>query len=223
MPLDTKHADLEGLRIDRSAPPTGEPAGWARRYIIIGVALVAALSLGTLAYRLFAADVPEVEVVRAAAENSSEPGGVVLTASGYIVAHHKINVNSKVTGRVAWIGVEKGDHVKEGQVLVRLEDQEFRAQYEQAKGATENARAYLQELENGSRPQEIAQAQHNLDEARATLVDDKITLDRDRELWIQGVVSKQLFDDATAKFDSDQQRVDSLQKAFELAKIGPRP
>ncbi len=102
----------------------------------------------------------------------------MLSASGYIVAHHKINVNSKVTGRVKWIGVEKGDKVKEGQVLVRLEDDEFRAQYDQARGATENARAYLQELQNGSRPEEMQQAQHNLDEARATLANDKITLDR---------------------------------------------
>jgi HlyD family secretion protein len=163
----------------------------------------------------------EVEVTRAAAE-SSDVGGIVLSATGYIVAHHKINVNSKVTGRVAWIGVEKGDKVKEGQVLVRLEDNEFRAQYEQAKGATENARAYLDELQHGSRPEEIQQAQHNLDEARATLVNDKITLDRTRELVAGGVMAKQALDDATAKFDSDQQRVNSLDKAFQLAQIGPR-
>ena len=36
--------------------------------------------------------------------------------------------------------MEKGDKVKEGQVLVRLEDDEFRAQYEQADGAAQNAR-----------------------------------------------------------------------------------
>jgi HlyD family secretion protein len=36
------------------------------------------------------------------------------------------------------------------------------------------------------------------------------------------VVSKQNLDDATAKFDSDQQRVNSLEKAFQLMKIGPR-
>jgi len=222
MPLDTKHADLQGLRIDRSAPPPGEPAGWARRYIIIGITLVALLSLGALAYRLLASDLPEVEVARAVAESSGGLGGIVLSASGYIVPHHKINVNSKVTGRVAWIGVEKGDQVKEGQVLVRLEDQEFKAQYEQARGSAENARAYLEELQHGSRPEEIAQAQHNLDEARATLGNDRITLERNRELWNQGVVSKQAFDDAQAKFDADQQRVNSLQKGFELAKIGPR-
>ena len=73
-------------------------------------------------------------MVRASAQ-SSDVGGVVLSASGYIVAHHKINLNSKVTGRVKWIGVEKGDEVKEGQILVRLEDDEFRAQYDQASGA----------------------------------------------------------------------------------------
>jgi len=222
MSLDTKHADLQSLRIDRSAPD-GEPSGWARRYIVIGIALVALLSLGALGYRLFSADAPEVEVARAMAEDSSPAGSVVLTASGYIVPHHKINVNSKVTGRVAWIGVEKGDKVKQGQVLVRLEDDEFRAQYEQAKGATENARAYLQELENGSRPQEIDQAQHNLDEARATLTNDKLTLDRDRDLWTGGVVSRQAFDDATAKFAADQERVNSLEQTYRLAKIGPRP
>ena len=223
MPIDAKHEDLQNLRIDRTPRGNGEgePPTWARRYIIIGIVLIALLSLSVLAYRMLSADVPEVEVARAAAE-SSDVGGTVLAATGYIVAHHTINVNSKVTGRLAWIGVEKGDKVKEGQVLVRLEDQEFRAAYNQAKGAVANARAYLDELQHGSRPEEIQQAQHNLDEAQATLVNDKLTLDRTKELASGGVVSRQTLDDATAKFESDQQRVNSLDKAFQLMKIGPR-
>jgi HlyD family secretion protein len=224
MAIDAKHEDLQSLRIDRSARgySDGEPPAWVRRYIVIGIAVVVVLSLSVLAYRLLSRDVPEVEVTRASAE-STDVGGTVLSATGYIVAHHTINVNSKVTGRLAWIGVEKGDKVKEGQVLVRLEDEEFRASYEQAKGALDNARAYLDELQHGSRPEEIQQAQHNLDEARATLVNDKLTLDRMKELSSAGVVSRQTLDDATAKFDSDQQRVNSLDKAFQLMKIGPRP
>jgi HlyD family secretion protein len=220
MPIDAKHQELQGLRIDRTAP-AGEPAPWARRVIVIGIAVVVLCSMAALAYRLLSPDVPEVQVARATAE-SGDVGGIVLSATGYIVAHHKINVNSKVTGRVAWIGVEKGDKVKEGQVLVRLEDDEFRAQYEQARGSAESAQAYLEELQHGSRPEEILQAQHNLDEAQATLADDKATLDRTRELAGQGVVSKQLLDDATAKFGADTQRVNSLQKAYELSKLGPR-
>jgi HlyD family secretion protein len=223
MPIDAKHHDLQSLRIDRSASSNeGGPAPWAKKYILIGISVVVLLSVAALAYRLLAGETAEVQVVRAAAEGGSDVGGIVLSASGYIVAHHKINVNSKVTGRLAWIGVEKGDKVKEGQVLVRLEDQEFRAQYEQARGAVEAARATLQQLQNGSRPEEIQQAQHNLAEAHATAANDKITLDRTRDLVRQGVLSKQALDDATAKYEADQQRVNSLQQAYTLAKIGPR-
>lgn len=226
MAIDTKHEDLQNLRIDRSqrGDHGGEPPAWARRYIIGGIALVVVLGLFTLAYRALSSDTPLVEVVRASVETGgNDAGGTVLSATGYIVAHHTINVNSKVTGRLAWIGVEKGDKVKEGQILVRLEDQEFRASYLQAKGAVENAHAYLEELQHGSRPEEIQQAQHNLDEARATLANDKLILDRTKQLAATGVVSRQQLDDATAKFESDQQRVNSLQQGFALAKIGPRP
>jgi HlyD family secretion protein len=224
MAIDTKHEDLQSLRIDRSHRDDsgGEPPAWARRYIVGGITVVVLLGVAALGYRVFAPAAAEVEVVRAATEGGGDAGGVVLSAGGYIVAHHKINVNSKVTGRVKWIGVEKGDKVKEGQVLVRLEDDEFRASYQQAKGAVANARAYLQELQNGSRPEEVQLAQHNLDEARATASNDKITLDRSKELFAQGVVSRQSLDDASAKYEADQQRMNSLQQSFALSKLGPR-
>jgi len=223
MSLDTKHQDLQSLRIDRSGGDEGEPSPWAKRYIIIGICVVVLLSLSALAYRLFSGDTPEVEIARATVESGSDPtAATVLSATGYIVAHHKIEANSKVTGRVAWIGVEKGDKVKEGQVLVRLEDQEFRAQYEQAKGAADSARAQLEELQHGSRPEEVQQAEHNLSEARATAINDKATLDRTKNLVAQGVLSQQALDDATAKYEASQQRAHSLEQSYQLAKLGPR-
>ncbi len=192
MAMDTKHEDLQSLRIDRSqrGDNSGEPPAWARRYIIVGIAIVVLLGLFALAYRAFSSDTPEVEVVRASAEtsNSSDAGGTVLSATGYIVAHHTINVNSKVTGRLEWIGVEKGDKVKEGQVIGSAWSiRNSRHRTTRPEGAVENARAYLQELQHGSRPEEIQQAQHNLDEGRATLANDKLTLDRTKELAAGGV------------------------------------
>ena len=224
MPTDTRHDDLQGLRIDRSQTSEGgQVSRWARRYILIGISIVVLFSLAAVSYRLLAGDVPEVEVVRATAESSSDSSAAtVLSATGYIVAHHKIEANSKVTGRVAWIGVEKGDKVKEGQVLVRLEDQEFRAQYDQARGAAESARAQLEQLQNGSRPEEIQQTEHNLSEARATAANDKVTLDRTKTLVAQGVLSQQALDDANAKYEASQQRVHSLEQSHRLMSIGPR-
>src|SRR6195256_23862 len=220
---DSKHDDLRSLRIDHSLRDGGgEPPAWSRRFILGGIAVVVLLGLAALAYRALASNAAEVEVARATAEGSDVAGSTVLSASGYIVAHHKISVNSKVTGRVAWIGVEKGDKVKEGQVLVRLEDQEFRAQYEQARGVVESYKARLSQLEHGSRPEEIQQAEHNLSEAQATAMNDKLNLDRARNLFAQGVTSKQNLDDASAKYDASQQRMNSLEQAFQLAKLGPR-
>jgi HlyD family secretion protein len=223
MPSNSKDDDLQSLRIDHSMRDSGgEPSAWSRRFIIGGISLVVLLGLVALGYRVLASNTPEVEVVRATAEGSDVAGSTVLSASGYVVAHHKISVNSKVTGRVAWIGVEKGDKVKEGQILVRLEDQEFRAMFEQARGAYNSARARLAQAEHGSRPEEIQQADHNLSEARATAANDKINLDRMRELFGQGVVSKQNLDDAQARYDASQQRTNSLEQSFQLSKLGPR-
>ncbi|MBI4469355.1 MAG: efflux RND transporter periplasmic adaptor subunit [Acidobacteria bacterium] len=221
MVTDTKQDELKSLRIDKSRRSAGQPSNWARRFILIGIGFVVLLGLVALAYRAFMPELLEVEVTRAQAENSAGPA-TVLSAGGYIVAHHKINVNSKVTGRIAWIGVEKGDKVKEGQVLVRLENQEFRAQVEQSRGAVMAAEAQLKALETGSRPQEVEQAKHNLEQARANLQNAEIWLERSRALAREGVVHRQQVDDAVARHDSAQQQVKSLEKAYELVRIGPR-
>ena len=221
MPLETKYGDLHGLRIDRSQKEPEEPK-WSKRFILAGVAALVVLGIVALAIRLFSSSIPEVQTVRAATVNSSSGGDTVLQAAGYIVAHHTIDVNSKVTGRIAWIGVEKGDKVKAGQVLVKLEDQEFRAQALQAKGAVSMAKARLLQLQNGSRPEEIDQANANLDEARANLADAKATLERTRPLVQQGVFSRQQLDDAQAKYDAAVQHMQSLEKTYRLSRIGPR-
>ena len=55
MAIDTKHEDLQSLRIDRSqrGDSGGEPPAWARRYILVGIALVALLGVIAVAYRAF--------------------------------------------------------------------------------------------------------------------------------------------------------------------------
>ena len=61
MPIDAKHEDLRSLRIDRSARSggEGEPPAWARRYILIGIAVLVLLGVVALSYRLLAHDAPD--------------------------------------------------------------------------------------------------------------------------------------------------------------------
>ena len=215
--------ELKSLHIDRNRRRSAAgPSRWAARWIVGGIVIFLLLGLSRFAYQKVNA-ATEVEVLRIRLTGGADaPQGVVLNATGYIVAHHKIELASKVVGKVAWIGVEKGDFVRQGQDLVRLEDDEYRAQVLQAKGNLANLQAKLAEAEHGSRPEEIAQANANVESARADLDNARVTLNRTRSLAGRGVVAKQNLDDAQAKYDGALARLNSLEKAYELVKLGPR-
>ena len=215
--------DLNSLRIDRSLKNGPRESKWARRWIIGGVILF--LLLG--AARFISGRLnQEIEVttfrVTGTGPSAASSGSVVLNATGYIIAHHKIQLASKVVGKVAWIGVEKGDRVKQGQVIVRLEDDEYRAQVRQAKGQLAALDARLKELLAGSRPEEVAVAKANLAQAEADLANAKVNLNRIRKLTDEKVMSPQALDDAQARYDAQVARVASLERSFELVRIGPR-
>jgi HlyD family secretion protein len=215
-------AELKDLRIDRSGPKPGA-SKWATRWIIGGVLLFVLLGAGRFVYeKLNAAPVVQIQRIKAAVNPAASGGSVILNATGYIIAAHRIQVASKVVGKVSWIGVDKGTKVREGQILVRLEDDEYRAQLQQARGQLANLSARLRELQNGSRPEEVAGAQANLNVAKADLENARVNLGRVKELAGAQVVSRSQLDDAQARYDSAQARVASLEKTFELVRIGPR-
>ncbi|MDZ7637769.1 MAG: efflux RND transporter periplasmic adaptor subunit [Bryobacterales bacterium] len=222
-------ADLNKLRIDKSKKQSNdEPSPWAVRWILGVVSAVRACWAGRRAghERAWNASTP-VQVQRVVNANASggqqqQQGEVVLNATGYIIAAHKIEVAAKVVGRVSWIGVEKGDRVQKGQAIVRLEDDEYRAQLQQAQGRLQQLQAQLLELETGSRPEEIAVAKANVDQARAELRREELNLERIRKLVDEGVFSRQQLDDAVAGFRSNEARVEALEKSFRLVEIGPR-
>jgi HlyD family secretion protein len=220
--MSTADTELKSLRIDRSSKRPKPSAPVAR---IVVIALLAVLVLGgaVFAYQKLNAAVPVKTVSVQSPIASSDSGNETsLTATGYIIAAHKIEVASKVIGRVEWIGVEKGDKVQAGQVIVRLENDEYRAQLRQQQGQLANLEARLAELKNGSRPEEIAKARADLDEARADVENAKVTLDRTKQLAAATVVSKQSLDDAQAKYDSAIAKSNSLQRTLDLSVLGPR-
>ena len=66
------------------------------------------IGLGVFAYFYFFSAAKTISAAPVRVETgASSAAGAVLSASGYVVAHHKIAVGAKVMGRVAWIGVEK--------------------------------------------------------------------------------------------------------------------
>jgi HlyD family secretion protein len=216
--MDNLSNELNKLKIDKSKRV--QPASGSKATLVIVVFLLA-LGIGTAIYFLRRpAAAPTVEVIRPRTQNSSQ--SAVLVATGYVIAHHKIQVGSKIAGRVAWIGVEKGDRVRRGQTVVRLEDREYRAQYEQAKAAYDSAQTRLKEFERGSRPEEIDRAKADVDRAQAEVQTADAQLKRIQGLVKEGVLPAQSLDDAKGRADSAHANLAALMKTHDLVRQGPR-
>src|SRR5688572_23311072 len=125
-------------------------------------------------------------------------------------------------GRVAWIGVEKGARVKRGQLVVRLEDREYRAQYDEANSLYDAARSRLSELERGSRPEEIDRAKAEVERAEAQLRTEEAQFKRIQGLVKEGVAAAQLLDEARGRYDTARASLAALTKTYELIRLGPR-
>ncbi|HZI85229.1 MAG TPA: efflux RND transporter periplasmic adaptor subunit [Pyrinomonadaceae bacterium] len=212
---------LRSLKIDRGPGASPGPANRSPKLLLLGLsALLALLALG---YVFFFSAPKTISAAEVKVENSgSSPAGTVLSVSGYVVAHHKIAVGAKVMGRVKWIGVEKGDRVQQGQVLVRLEDNEFRAQVGQARANLAAAQARLDQMRAGSRPQEKLKDKAGVLQAEATLRNAEAEYERAEKLHRDGVVSKAELDRATAQRDTARALVDAARQSSDMTNIGPR-
>ena len=216
--MDNLSNELQKLKIDKSKRVSAPSRSRAGIFVVVLVVLVGVIVAALMLRKPGAA--ATVQIVRPRTESSGQ--SAILIATGYVVAHHKVQVGSKIAGRVAWIGVEKGDHVRRDQIVVRLEALEYRAQYEQARSAYDSAVAKLQELERGSRPEEVDRAKADMERAQAELNTDEAQLKRTQGLVKEGVASPQTLDDARGRYDSAHANLASLIKTYELLKLGPR-
>ena len=212
---------LRSLKIDR---PTAAPPPVRNRtpkILLLGVSVLVALAVFAYFYFFSAAKAITAAPVKLESAGQSS-AAAVLTASGYVVAHHKIAVGAKVMGRVAWIGVEKGDRVEQGQLLVRLEDQEFRAQVNQAKANLAAAQARLDQLRAGSRPQEKLKDKAAVMQAEANLRNAESEYDRAAQLYPAGIISKADLDRAVAQRDAARASLEAARQSSNMTDIGPR-
>lgn len=218
---DDLNKRLRSLKIDRSSSVASTAKNRTPKLLLVGIA--ALLALVAIGYVFLFSATKTISAAPVRVETGIPSAGEsVLSASGYVVAHHKIAVGAKVMGRVAWIGVEKGDTVKEGQVLVRLEDTEFRAQVNQANANLAAAQARLDQLQSGSRPQEKLKDKAAVLQAEANLKKAEADYERSETLYRAGVSSKAELDQALAARDTAAALVEAARQSSAMTDIGPR-
>jgi len=94
------------------------------KLLLLGVAAVVALL--ALAYVFVFSATKTISVAPARVETGgASSGDSVVNSVRVCSGASQDSCRAKVMGRVAWIGVEKGDTVQQGQVLVRLKTANF--------------------------------------------------------------------------------------------------
>lgn len=130
----------------------------------------------------------------APAKTAASAAETMFVASGPLIVEHQVDVAAQREGLVAKILVEPGTHVKEGQVLARLDDRQLSADLEAARAKTRSVEA---DLKNWQAETKVLQSDY----------------ERARKLWDAHIISKEELDHAQFKLESDQwdvQRAEQL-------------
>jgi multidrug efflux system membrane fusion protein len=138
-----------------------------------------------------AKDKPPVPVLVAKAQSRDMP--VVLDLVGRAEAYASVTLKPRLDGQVAEMAFAEGQHVKAGQVLVRLDEGDFAARLRQAEA-------------------NLARDQANVAKARADVV-------RYGTLKDQGFVSTEKLDEVRAVLAAAEATVQADQAAVDLARL----
>ena len=127
-----------------------------------------------------------------------------------IEAFFATDLYAKNSGYVSQINNDIGDHVKKGQVLAVIEDPELQAEFEKAQATIQQAKAAL----------DVAKRQ--LAGLEADLALQRVTLQRQKELFVGKAATAQMLDEAQAKEDVSSAMVETGKAKISLAKADLR-
>lgn len=125
-------------------------------------------------------------------------------------------------GTIETIPVQEGQLVRKGDVLFVLDPSQQQAQYDAARARADAAEATLQNLQTGSRAEEIAVTQAQLDKAKADLTLAQQNLARTQDLFDRGLTPIATLDQFKATVQSAQAAVDQLQAQLKVQQLPAR-
>lgn len=145
------------------------------------------------------------------------------TSVGTVMPLKRAIIGSAVDGRVIEFAVEEGDRVEAGQKLAQLLTETISLELAAAEAELELRRQQLAELENGTRPEEVAQLLARVNGAVAR--GEYLTARRKRiETVFQGgrAASEEERDEAVSAAIEAEQLYNEAKSAYDMAVIGPR-
>jgi HlyD family secretion protein len=145
----------------------------------------------------------------------------IIKAQGILHAFNQASVIPKISAPVREFFVNRGSHVRKGQLLAELENRDLAATVAEAKGAVAQAEASHRNLTEATLPEEMGKAQAEVQSSREALAAAQKVYESRKELLAQGALPRRQVEEANVAFVQARSQYEVATKHLEaLEKIG---
>jgi multidrug efflux pump subunit AcrA (membrane-fusion protein) len=149
-----------------------------------------------------------------------------ITANAILFPLNQSNVTSKISAPVRRILVNRGDHVRQGQLLAVLESRDLAAAAQESDQLYKQAEAAYRTVAGATVPEDKTKALGDLQSAQQTLEAARKVYESRVALFRQGALPQKLVDDAKvamvsaqSQYDMAERHLESVQKVSERQQI----
>jgi multidrug efflux pump subunit AcrA (membrane-fusion protein) len=139
----------------------------------------------------------------------------IIRSEGVLRALDQSAVMPKISAPVSKFYVNRGDHVRKGQLLATLESRDLAAAVVDNRGAYDQASANYRIVSGATVPEEVVKAQSDVQAARQQMDAAKKLLDSREELYRQGALARRLVDEASVSYAQARSQYETAQKHLE--------
>jgi HlyD family secretion protein len=143
---------------------------------------------------------------------------LIVNADAVLFPRDQANIAPKIGAPVRRFLVNRGDHVKQGQLLAELESRDLAAAAQESRGQYEQAQSNYRSTTAAGVPEQMTKAQTDVATAQQAVDAAKRLLDSRQQLFKDGALARKLVDEADvgyaqakAAFDIAQQHLQALQ------------
>jgi multidrug efflux pump subunit AcrA (membrane-fusion protein) len=123
-----------------------------------------------------------------------------VAGDGVLWPKDQTSVMTKISAPVEKFFVNRGDHVKQGQLLAVLENRDLTAAANESKGGLDQAESNLRMTSGATIPESVVKARTDVEAARQAMEAAKKVLDSRTDLLKQGALARRLVDEAQVNF-----------------------
>jgi HlyD family secretion protein len=136
----------------------------------------------------------------------------IITADAVLYPINQASVTAKISSPIKRVLVNRGDHVKAGQLLAELESRDLTAAAAESKSLVDQAQANYAAATGATMLDEKTKSQSDVAYARQSLEAAKKVYENRTELVKQGALAQKLADDAKVAMVQAQSQFDTVQR-----------